>query len=131
MGILYILLVLLVLTRTFGELAVRLGQPALVGGLIAGIAFGILIGISPGSFPIMGQASENEVFSAVTDLGIFFLMLPGRLGNASEGAGRKLQARAVHCVGRHAAATCRRLFARMALLACIRLSGRPGPPHGR
>ena len=37
MEILYILLVLLVVTRFFGELAERAGQPALVGELLSGI----------------------------------------------------------------------------------------------
>lgn len=38
MEILYILLVLSVITRAFGEVAVRCGQPALVGELLSGIA---------------------------------------------------------------------------------------------
>ncbi|MBC2749145.1 MAG: hypothetical protein HGJ95_02050 [Desulfobacteraceae bacterium] len=43
MEIFYILLVLLFITRAFGEVAVRLGQPALVGELLSGIAVGMLI----------------------------------------------------------------------------------------
>ena len=40
MELLGILLLLLVLTRSFGEFANRLGQPPLLGELIAGIALG-------------------------------------------------------------------------------------------
>lgn len=75
MEILYILLVLLVITRAFGEIAVRFHQPALVGELLSGIALGVLIQWFPDGFPVMSDISENEVFTAITDLGIFFLML--------------------------------------------------------
>lgn len=75
MEIFYVLLILLVTTRAFGEVAVRLGQPALVGELIAGITLGAAIRFSPSSFPVMHSIPENEVFTAITDLGIFFLML--------------------------------------------------------
>ena len=75
MEIFYVLLVLLVITRAFGELAVRFQQPALVGELLSGIVLGAVIKLSPPSFPIMNSLTENEVFTAITDLGIFFLML--------------------------------------------------------
>ena len=75
MEILYVLLILLVITRAFGEVSVRLGQPALVGELLAGIALGAVIRLSPDSFPVMHGIADDEVFTAITDLGIFFLML--------------------------------------------------------
>jgi Kef-type K+ transport system membrane component KefB len=75
MEILFILLILLVVTRAFGEFSVRLGQPALVGELLSGIAIGIVIQFSPNLFPIMENIHDNEVFTSLTDLGIFFLML--------------------------------------------------------
>ena len=93
MEIFYVLLILLVITRAFGEIAVRLGQPALVGELLAGIALGVAIRFSPSSFPVMHAVSENEVFTAITDLGIFFLMLmtglemhPKEVAEKSKGA---------------------------------------------
>ena len=93
MEIFYVLLILLVVTRAFGEIAVRLGQPALVGELLAGIALGAAIRFSPSSFPVMHAVSENEVFTAITDLGIFFLMLmtglemhPKEVAEKSKGA---------------------------------------------
>ncbi len=93
MEILYVLLILLVITRAFGEVAVRMGQPALVGELLAGIVLGAVIKLSPASFPIMSNISENEVFTAITDLGIFFLMLmaglemhPKEIAEKSKGA---------------------------------------------
>jgi Kef-type K+ transport system membrane component KefB len=72
MEIFYVLLILLVITRAFGELAVRFQQPALVGELLSGIVLGAVIKLSPPSFPIMNSLTENEVFTAITDLGIFF-----------------------------------------------------------
>ena len=93
MEIFYILLILLVITRALGEVAVRLGQPALVGELLAGIALGAAIRFSPSSFPVMHAIPDNEVFTAITDLGIFFLMLmaglemhPKEVAEKSKGA---------------------------------------------
>ena len=93
MEIFYVLLIILVITRAFGEVAVRLGQPALVGELLAGIALGVAIRFSPSSFPVMHAIPDNDVFTAITDLGIFFLMLmaglemrPREVAEKSKGA---------------------------------------------
>jgi Kef-type K+ transport system membrane component KefB len=90
MEILYVLLVLLIATRAFGELAVRGGQPALVGELLAGVLLGIVVTHNSEAFPVLAELSEDRVFAAVTDLGIFFLMLmaglelrPKKLAEAS------------------------------------------------
>jgi Kef-type K+ transport system membrane component KefB len=93
MELFYILLILLVATRTFGEIAIRMGHPALVGELISGIALGLLIRSFPETFSIMKNLGHDEVFNAVTDLAIFFLMLlaglemhPRELVESSKGA---------------------------------------------
>ncbi|MGE0825192.1 MAG: cation:proton antiporter [Candidatus Binatia bacterium] len=93
MEILYILLVLLVVTRFFGELAERAGQPALVGELVSGIVLGLVVGQYAATFPILSGLTEDRVFIAMTDLGIFFLMLfagiemhPSELARASQKA---------------------------------------------
>jgi len=93
MELLYILLVLLVVTRSFAEIAERAGQPALVGELAAGILVGTLAARFSSSLPILSGLSENEVFGGITDLAIFFLMLsaglemhPRELAKASRGA---------------------------------------------
>ena len=90
MEILYVLLVLLIATRSFGELAVRLGQPALVGELLAGVLLGIVVVHHSETFPVLAELPEDRVFAAITDLGIFFLMLmaglelrPRKLAEAS------------------------------------------------
>jgi Kef-type K+ transport system membrane component KefB len=75
MDLFYVLLILLVVTRAFGEVAERLAQPALVGELIAGIALGALVARFPGEFPNLHGLGGNEVFITITDLGMFFLML--------------------------------------------------------
>ena len=71
----YVLLVLLVTTRALGEVAERVGQPALVGELIAGIALGVTVASYPGTFPNLADLAHNEVFVTITELGMFFLML--------------------------------------------------------
>lgn len=75
MELLYVLLVLLTVTRLFGELAERLGQPMILGELIAGIALGLLVHTFSDTFPVLDNLPHNEVFIAITDLSIFFLML--------------------------------------------------------
>ena len=75
MEILIVLLIILAVTRILGELAERVGQPALVGELVAGILLGIIIHAYPGTFPAFSNLGEDPAFVAVTDLGVFFLML--------------------------------------------------------
>jgi len=71
----YVLLVLLVVTRAFGELAERIGQPSLVGELVSGIVLGAVVGQYAGMFPTLAELHDNRVFGAITDLGVFFIML--------------------------------------------------------
>lgn len=77
MELFLILLVLLALTRAFGEIAFRLHQPALIGELIAGVALGVTVTAFPHLSPTLVSLPDNEAFKAFTDLGIFFLMLLG------------------------------------------------------
>ena len=93
MSLFYILLVLLLTTRIFGELAKRFGQPVLVGELVAGVFLGVMIQGMGESLPILSELQHNEVFEALTELAIFFLMLlagvemrPKELREASGGA---------------------------------------------
>ena len=53
MDILYLMLVLLVITRGFGELAERAKLPALVGELVAGIALGFVLQRFAESVPVL------------------------------------------------------------------------------
>ena len=93
MDLFFILLVLLVATRTFGEAAERLGQPALVGELIAGIVLGTLAAQYADLLPHIAGLDQDPVFDSITDLGMFFIMLfagvelqPSRLIEYSRGA---------------------------------------------
>ena len=75
MELFYVLLILLVVTRAFGEIAERVGQPSLVGELVAGIALGAAVAKYPDVFPGLVGLPDNRVFATITDLGMFFLML--------------------------------------------------------
>ena len=70
--LLLIILVILIAARLAGELMERMGQMALVGELLAGIFLGILIIYLP--LPQFVGIADEEVFKAITGLGIFFLM---------------------------------------------------------
>lgn len=75
MDLFYVLLVLLVATRAFGELASRIGQPALVGELVSGVVLGTLVGQYADYFPTLSAVDRDPVFNAITKLGMFFIML--------------------------------------------------------
>lgn len=75
MELFYVLLVLLVVTRTFGIAVERLGQPALIGELVGGIALGLVGAAMAPSHPFIGELKHNDIFIAITNLGMFFLML--------------------------------------------------------
>lgn len=75
MEILYLILVLLVLTRIFAEVAGQIGLPSIVGELTAGVALGFVLQHYEVAFALLASACESESFGALTDLGMFFLML--------------------------------------------------------
>ncbi len=76
METLWIILILLVATRLCGVIATKYKQPVLVGELIAGVVLGLFIGRFVGEYPIIDLTSDHH-FMALSDLGIFFLMLLG------------------------------------------------------
>jgi len=71
--LLVIILVLIVLARITGEVMQRLGQLAILGELLIGIVLGAIIAYGP--FTQFSGLTNNEVFGAMTSLGMFFLML--------------------------------------------------------
>ncbi len=75
MDLFYVLLILLVVTRAFGELAARVGQPALVGELVSGVLLGALVTQYADQLPALSSLQTDRVFEAITDLGMFFIML--------------------------------------------------------
>jgi len=75
MDILYLILVLLVVTRVFAELAERIGLPAIVGELVAGVILGLVLKNFQEWWPVLWAATQSETFSSIVDLGMFFLML--------------------------------------------------------
>jgi Kef-type K+ transport system membrane component KefB len=75
MDILLLLLVLLVITRVFAELAERVNLPALAGELSAGVFLGLLLQRFHDSMPGFWTATQDETFEAIVHLGMFFLML--------------------------------------------------------
>jgi Kef-type K+ transport system membrane component KefB len=73
--ILYLILILLVATRVFAELAERSRLPAIVGELIAGVALGLVLQRFQDSLPVLWSTTQSETFTSIVDLGMFFLML--------------------------------------------------------
>lgn len=69
------LLVILLLTRAFGEGAVRLGQPAVMGEILVGVLLAVAATL-PGPHVAFTSALINgEIFHHAATAGIFFLML--------------------------------------------------------
>jgi len=75
MELLYILLILLLVTRACSEVAVRMRQPALVGELVGGILIGVAVAAWISDSSAIAQLDSDETFQGVLDLAIFFLML--------------------------------------------------------
>jgi Kef-type K+ transport system membrane component KefB len=87
------LLVILLLTRAFGEGAERLGQSASVGELIAGVCLAAVVGQLGERVPVLGDLATSEPVEWVAKLGIFFLVLlagiemkPREIARSSAGA---------------------------------------------
>ena len=76
METLWIVLVLLIATRLCGIIASKLKQPVLVGEILAGIALGLIVA-EYGSEFLSLELSNDHHLMALSDLGIFFLMLLG------------------------------------------------------
>lgn len=75
MELLYILLVLLAMSRIFAEIAERAGQPPLVGELVAGVSLGLFVHHFADALPVLSSLHGNETFDHISDLAIFFLMM--------------------------------------------------------
>jgi Kef-type K+ transport system membrane component KefB len=75
MRFLYLILVLLAVTRVFAVFAKRARMPAIVGELVAGIALGFFLYRFQGRFPLLWEVAQGEAFEALANLGMFFLML--------------------------------------------------------
>ncbi|MBT7746033.1 MAG: cation:proton antiporter, partial [Alphaproteobacteria bacterium] len=73
MELFFLILVLLVVTRLFGELAERLGQPALIGELVSGVLLGAVFAqeFDGGMLEVLHELQESRVFQALTELGMF------------------------------------------------------------
>jgi Kef-type K+ transport system membrane component KefB len=75
MDVLFLIMILLVATRVFAELAERVNLPALVGELTAGVALGLLLKVFQSSMPGLWSATQSETYDSIVHLGMFFLML--------------------------------------------------------
>ena len=77
MELFFLLLILLVVTRVFGEVAERIGQPSLIGELVSGVLLGAVFANELGGEMLgaLDELKSSHVFKALTDLGMFFIML--------------------------------------------------------
>jgi len=75
MDIWYILLILLVTARLFSEFSRRINIPPLAGEILAGVLLGLVFNTYSETLPVLANLHHHEVFVAITEFGIFFLML--------------------------------------------------------
>lgn len=69
------LLVILLLTRAFGEGAVRIGQPAVMGEILVGVLLAVAATLPGPHVPFTKALIDGEIFHHAATAGIFFLML--------------------------------------------------------
>jgi len=69
------LLLLLFLARALGEAAERLGQPASVGEIIAGMALAAIAAALGTQLPFLVQLANSQVLYYVANAGIFFVVM--------------------------------------------------------
>lgn len=69
------LLLILLLARIFSEGAERLGQPAAVGELLAGMGIALAAGLLGTNASFLQDLTTSESLTQVAEVGIFFLML--------------------------------------------------------
>ena len=67
------LILLLLAARSFGEIATRLGQPALVGEIGAGLILAVLAASL--NAPFLAELSRSAFLDLAAEFGIFFLLL--------------------------------------------------------
>lgn len=75
MDIWYIMLILLVTARLFSEFSRRINIPPLAGEILAGVLLGLIFNSYSETLPVLAKLHDHEVFVAITEFGIFFLML--------------------------------------------------------
>lgn len=68
-------MILLIVARLLGEGAERVGLPATVGELIAGIVLAAVVGVVGSDLPVIQQVIDSESLKHIVDAGIFFLVL--------------------------------------------------------
>lgn len=69
------MLILLVTARIFSEISRRIKIPPLAGEILAGVVLGLIFNAYSEKFPVLAHLHDHEVFVAITEFGIFFLML--------------------------------------------------------
>lgn len=68
------LFLLFLVARLFGELSERIGQPASMGEITAGVAVGLLAGLSL-PIPLLAGMVNSPFLDVAAEFGIFFLLL--------------------------------------------------------
>jgi Kef-type K+ transport system membrane component KefB len=69
------ILIILILARVMGEGAERMGLPATVGELVAGVLLAALIGVFGADIPALQHLVTSEALEYIANAGIFFLVL--------------------------------------------------------
>jgi len=73
---LFFLLMTILLTAKLGaEICLRLGQPGVLGEILAGVGIGLFIHYAPVDVGTLTALGEDETFIALTELGAFCLLL--------------------------------------------------------
>ncbi|MEQ8496138.1 MAG: cation:proton antiporter, partial [Gammaproteobacteria bacterium] len=75
MHLFFLLMTILLAAKLGAELCLRIGQPAVLGEILAGVGIGIVIHYAPVDVGPLTGLGDDETFTALSELGAFCLLL--------------------------------------------------------
>ncbi len=75
MELFFSLVVILLAAKIGAEVCLRLGQPAVLGEILAGVVIGMVIHYAPANVGAMSHLASDELFKGLAELGAFCLLL--------------------------------------------------------
>lgn len=75
MNLFFVLLIILLAAKLGAEICVRIGQPAVLGEILAGVVLGLIAHYGPFAGGPLASLTDDELFHGLVELGAFCLLL--------------------------------------------------------